>query len=322
LDDSDQAVRTASLTSLGKTIPSDKLSILITQAKTPKNEVDIPAAQQALMTAAVRMPDREACATELAAAIDGAPAATHVALLEILAAVGGTKSLETVNAAALTNDPQLRDASTRLLGKWMTIDAAPVLLNLARSGPADRFRGRTLSGYLRIARQFVMEHPERVAMCRNVLDVATQPADQKVVFEIVERYPSLDGLKLAIELVQTPALKDDAVRSVLVVAQKTEGHNDEVLAQLKQAGLPKVKVEVVKAEYGAAGRQADVTDILKPLAGDLAVLVLPKPTYNETFGGDPAPDAQKKLRVEYKIDGKAAEATFAENRLIVLTLPK
>jgi len=83
-----------------------------------------------------------------------------------------------------------------------------------------------------------------------------------------------------------------------------------------------MNVQVVKAEYGSGGLQKDVTDVLKPLATKLPVLVLPKPTYNESFGGDPAPDAQKKLRVQYTIDGKPAEATFNENRLIVLTLPK
>lgn len=322
LEHADQPVRTAALASLGKTVPADRLAILITAATSPRHAEDAPAARQALKTAAVRMPDREACATEIAAAVEGSPVATQVALLEILAAVGGTKSLETIRAAALKNDTQLRDAGTRLLGDWLTIDAAPVLLELSTTGPADRFRVRALRGYLRIARQFVMENPERLAMCRNALEAAAQPAEQKLVLEVLERYPSLDGLKLAIELQQRPSLRDDAVRSTLIVAQKIADHNDEVLAVLRQSGLPKMKIEIVHAEYGAGGSQKDVTETLKPLATDLPVLVLPAATYNESFGGDPAPDAQKKLRVQYTIDGKPAEATFAENRLIVLTLPK
>jgi hypothetical protein len=50
--------------------------------------------------------------------------------------------------------------------------------------------------------------------------------------------------------------------------------------------------------------------------------VPPSSTYNDSFGGDPAPNTPKQLRVQYKIDGHPAEATFAENRLIILTLPK
>lgn len=322
LENSDQAVRAASLASLGRTVPADRLAILITQATKPKHAEDAATARQALKTAAIRMPDREACATEIAAAVKGAPTATHIALLEILAAVGGTQALEAVQAAARMTDLQVRDASTRLLGDWTTIDAAPVLLDLAKNGPNDRFRVRTLRGYMRIARQFVMEDADRLAMCRNGLEVSDQPAEQKLVLEVLERHPTLDLLKLGLELLQRPALKDDAVRSTLIAAQKIADHNDEVVVLLKQAGLPKMKVEVVKAEYGSGGLQKDVTDVLKPLANELPVLVLPKPTYNESFGGDPAPDAQKKLRVQYTIDGKPAEATFNENRLIVLTLPK
>jgi len=321
LEHSDKTVRTAALTSLGHTVPADKLSLLIKQVTSPRVAEDAPAAQLALKTASVRMPDPEATAAELAAASSKAPVATQVVLLEILAAVGGTKSLEVVQAAARTNDPQLRDASTRLLGDWATIDAAPVLLDLAKSGPADRFKGRTLRGYIRIARQFAMESPDRVAMCRNILETATQPGDQKPAFEILERYPSIDGLKYAIELFQQPQFKDDALRSTLVVAQKTEGHNDEVLALLKEADLPKLKIEIIKAEYGAGGAQQDVTEILKQRVTDQPVILLPSPTYVASFGGDPAPEQRKQLRVEYTIDGKPAEAKFAEDRLATLHMP-
>ena len=43
---------------------------------------------------------------------------------------------------------------------------------------------------------------------------------------------------------------------------------------------------------------------------------------NSSFGGDPAPNAVKQLKIQYKINGKAGEATFAENALIVLPMPK
>jgi HEAT repeat protein len=320
VNNSDQAVRNAALASLGETIPASQLSVLINQVIAPKNASDAPAAQQALKAAAIRMPDREDCAAQLTAALAKAPVATKIVLLEILAAVGGSNALEAIHTAAA--DPQLRDASTRLLGEWLTIDAAPVLLDIATTGPADRFQTRAYRGYVRIARQFVMEDAERLAMCRKALEAARQPADKKSILEILERYPTPEMLKLAIELMQTPELKDDALRSVLVVAQKIEGHADDVQAQLKDARLPKFTIEIVKAEYGAGGNQKDVTDILKQGVSEGPVVTLPSANYNGSFGGDPAPDTPKQLKVQYKINGQDAEATFAENRLVVLTLPK
>ena len=40
------------------------------------------------------------------------------------------------------------------------------------------------------------------------------------------------------------------------------------------------------------------------------------------FYRDPAPGNAKQLKVQYTIDGKTGEATFAENALIMLPTPK
>ena len=65
----------------------------------------------------------------------------------------------------------------------------------------------------------------------------------------------------------------------------------------------------------------DVTETLRKGVSDLPLISLQAP-FNESFGGDPAPGVMKKLKVQYKMNGKAAEATFAENDLIILPLPK
>jgi HEAT repeat protein len=77
LDSNDKAIRAAALTALGETVSPKQLSVLITNAIAPKHADDAAIAQQALKAASVRMPDREACATELAAAYDRA---TNVAI--------------------------------------------------------------------------------------------------------------------------------------------------------------------------------------------------------------------------------------------------
>ena len=93
-------------------------------------------------------------------------------------------------------------------------------------------------------------------------------------------------------------------------------------AAFAKAGLGKVKLEIVKAEYGAGSTQRDVTGVLQKYAGDLQLISLPAATYNEAFGGDPAAGAVKQLKIQYRINGKPSEATFAENALIILPMPK
>ncbi|MFO0868556.1 MAG: HEAT repeat domain-containing protein [Pirellulales bacterium] len=322
VDHAEAPVRHQALTALGNTVPAEKLSVLIVRAVQPRQAEDAPVALQALKAACVRMPDREATATELAKALEAAPAATQVQLLPVVAAIGGTKSLSTVAKAARSSDDALRDASSRLLGEWPTIDAAPVLLELAKSGPADKYQLRALRGYIRIARQFVMPDPQRVEMCRLAVAAAHQPAERKMVLEVLKRYPSVESLQLSVQLGQSAELKEDGTQAALAIASKLGNRGAEVLEALSKAGLSKVKLEIIKAEYGAGSNQRDVTAILRKQASDLPLVSLPGATYNEAFGGDPAAGVVKQLRIQYRLNGQAGEATFAENALIILPMPK
>ncbi len=320
LDNRDGGIRSAALTALGATVPPQDLKILIAQTITPKFADDGLIAHQALKAAAVRMPDREQCATEIAAALPRATEATQGGLLEILAAVGGTKSLETVGAAAKSDSPLLQDVSSRLLGEWMTIDAAPVLLDLAKSAPGEKYQVRAMRGYIRIARQFNMSPAERVAMCQKAMAATQQPAEQKLVLDVLKRYPNPAMLKLALKAMENPALKDEATDTALAIAQKLGGN--EVRELLTAAGLEPVKLEILKAEYGAGSTLKDVTEIVRKQAADLQLITLASPSYNEAFGGDPVPGTAKQLTIRYRINGQNGVVSFAENALIILPMPK
>src|SRR5262249_5839804 len=154
---------------LGATVSAKELPVLITQAVSPKNPDDAEVAQKALRAACVRMPDREACAAQVAAAMSQAPAATKSVLLETLGEMGGAKALATIGAAVRGTDPKLQDTGSGVLGEWMTLDAAPVLLDLAKTAPSEKYQGRAMRGYLRLARQFAKSDDVRAEMCASAL---------------------------------------------------------------------------------------------------------------------------------------------------------
>ncbi|MDP6719426.1 MAG: PBS lyase, partial [Pirellulaceae bacterium] len=310
------------LTALGETVNLKGLSVLVSQVVTPKFPDDALVARQALKAASIRMPDREACASELAIALARSPSATKSTLLEILSDVGGTKALNTLGAAAKSDDPELQDTASRLLGKWNSVDAAPVLLDLAKTGPANKYQVRALRGYIGLARKFAMPEPRRAEMCQKALDAARQPAEQKLVLEVLKLHPSTAALKLAINTMQVPKLKDEATQATLVIAQKIGGKGVDVSQLLSGAGLAKVKLEIIKAEYGNGSTQKDVTAVVRKQAGSLPLIALASKSYNTSFGGDPAPGVVKRLRIQYRINGKTGEASFAENALIILPMPK
>ena len=243
LSNPDKGVRAAAFMALGNTVPPSQLNVLIAQVVSPKRAEDLEAAILSLKTAAIRMPDQEDCASKLSGASNAATASTKVALLEIIGAVGGNKALQTIEQAAKTDDAQLKDVSSKLLGEWMTIDAAPVLLNLAKTGPADKYQVRALKGYIRIARQFVKNESEKAAMFSNAFDSARQPAEQKLVIDNLKAFPSIDTLKLAVRIAQSPELKEEASLAAIAISEdkKFAGKPEEAKDILAKAGIVKPK---------------------------------------------------------------------------------
>jgi HEAT repeat protein len=322
LNHPNKSVRHAALIALGETVSLNKLAVLVSQVLSPRHRGDDDIARQALKTACVRMPDREACAAQLSAALKRSPAATKTTLLEILNDVGGKTALQTLATSAKSNDPQLQDDGSRLLGKWNGVEVAPVLLDLARTAPAEKYRIRALRGYIGVARKFAMPDLQRAAMCQSAFTISKRVEEKKLILDVLKLHPSAAGLKLAISAMNVPAVKAEANATAMVIAQKVGGKGVDVTRLLSGAGLDKVKLEIVKAEYGAGTKQRDVTAVLRKRAGDLPLITLASATYNASFSGDPAPGVVKKLRVQYRINGKSAEASFAENALIILPMPK
>jgi len=220
LDHSSQHVRNAALLALGQTIESDHLPLLISHAVSPPHPEDSEPARQALLAASVRMPNREATAAVLSNAFANAGSnETKVALLNVLGQVGGEQALQTLGAAARGDDPALVDAATRLLGKWMTADAAPLLLELASTLPAGKFQVRALRAYVRIARQLPMPEAGRAEMCRHAMKLATRAPEQELVLDVLKRHPSQQALQLANEAANLPGLSDAARKTAESISQ-------------------------------------------------------------------------------------------------------
>jgi hypothetical protein len=206
----DPATRAAAFEALGNVVDLANLGLLVDAVTAPRDAADSEAAQKALLTACVRMPDRDACAEKLSAAVAAASGATKTKILDIVGEVGGTKALATVKAAAMSGDETLADAATRLLGKWMTADAAPVLLDLAAAPIGEKYQTRAIRGYIRIARQFALADAERAEMCTKALAAAKDAADRRSVLEILPRYPSPAMLAVAEQATKLPGLEAEA----------------------------------------------------------------------------------------------------------------
>lgn len=219
LGHSDQNVRRAALVALGEIVTLRELPVLVSQVVYPRHAEDLSVAQVALRAASVRMPDRDACATELADALPGSSSATKTTLLEILSDVGGSKALQTLAIAAKSKDPQQQDTGSRLLGKWNNLEAAPVLLDLANTASENKYKVRGLRGYLGLARKF-SRGKQRAEMCQIAIDAAIRQEEQILALEVLTLRPDVEGLKVAVKTQELPGLRDAAAEATQAIAEK------------------------------------------------------------------------------------------------------
>ncbi len=167
------------------------------------------------------MPQQIAALT-LTNAINGAAEKVKVSLVEQLAFVGGPDALQTVVELATSDDDAMQDAATRVLGEWLTADAAPKLFELAKSFPAGKYRTRVLRGYIRIARQLDMSMDDRMQVCRNALSIADRNEEKLLVLDVLKRHRCLEGIEIANSLVGQRGLNAKAL-AVIELIQEDAG---------------------------------------------------------------------------------------------------
>lgn len=215
----DEQVRKAAVSALGSTVGLDGFGGLVDRLIQAESADMAAVTKEALRKAAMRSPDREASAALLLEKMDNAPVQAKVDLLELLGIISSKTALEGVAAAAKDPSEEVQDAATRVLGDWMSPDAAPLLLELAKAG-SEKYKVRTLRGYLRIARQLDVPAEERIAMCRKALEVAERDAEKKLAFEILGRYPSASSLDLLVPYLEAGDLKQPAAEAAVAVSEK------------------------------------------------------------------------------------------------------
>ncbi|NOX53394.1 MAG: hypothetical protein GXP27_02945 [Planctomycetes bacterium] len=234
-DSSDSRVRLAAVKALGEILPVEKLDVLWQRAVAARSAEEKAVARQALQAACIRAVDRDACVKQLSGYFDQAPTDAKIYLLELLSAVGGETALKTVAQAARSSDEQIQDAATRVLGGWMSPDAAPVLLELAQSLSSKKYRIRSLRGCIRIVRQLDFSLKDRLAMCRKIMQAAERKDEKKLVLQILSRNASPEALEEAISYMADRDIRADAAWNAVGIGERiVHAHPKAVAAAMQK----------------------------------------------------------------------------------------
>jgi HEAT repeat protein len=206
-DDPAGEVRFAAIRALGRVVGPEDLPALVARLPRAATPEEAAVVQEALRAACNRVPDPDACTRKLQDCMAAAPLPAQCFLLELIGQIGGGEALKIVSAHARDGREEIRDAATRALGNWMSPDAAPVLLDLAKTLDDARLRSRAFRGYLRIARQLDLPMDRRLAMCEEVMTVAQRDEEKRLAAEVVRT------------VVRKGASEADAARAKAILAK-------------------------------------------------------------------------------------------------------
>ncbi len=238
---SDTGIQLAAVEALGKTVGLDELPSLIARLVNAKNDEEKAVAGQAVKDTVIRMPDENACAAKIGECMDGASAEVKVFLMERLLDISGQAALKAVVAMARSNDDAMQDNATRILGSWISADAAPELFELAKDLDNNKYKIRALRGYIRIARQLNPSEEDRMTICRNTLAIAERLDEKKLVMEVLKRYPSAASLEIAVSAAGDSEIRENACQVALNIAEKIVGSNKAAVAAAMQKVIDTTK---------------------------------------------------------------------------------
>jgi HEAT repeat protein len=211
------AISQAAIVALGRTVSQDRFADLLTLMKAGQSDARKAAVQDAIHAAIFRSTQPDVCAAALGAMIPSSTGADREFLFDQLRTAGGAKAVALMRKFATGSDEALQDAATKTLGTWLSADAAPVLLEVARGG--GKFANRALGGYIRIFRQFELPETERVAMAANALEVAERVNERNAAMEAMTRFPCVGTFELALEQLDVPGSEIVAAQTVLTIGR-------------------------------------------------------------------------------------------------------
>jgi len=213
----------------------------------------------ALICGGANKPDT--CVQKLAEALSKAGPEAKPALLRILCVAGGGEALKAVRGAVDDANKDVHTAALRVISEWKTGDAAPVLLELAKNSRAQVDKILSLRGYLGMAARNEIPAQEKLVICRESAPMIQRDDEKLLLLGALANLANAESLNLIVSYLDDPAVKREAVATVMAIAEKR--------AQNQQVGMARAaleKVVKVAADNPAALKRAQ--ELLKQMENE------------------------------------------------------
>jgi len=246
----DENLRKRALAALEAVVSGEDLPRIIPFLQSATEPSAISSLQNALAAAAQQVVEPDKRAGLIIENMEKAKGQTRINLLRPLSRIGGERALQAVVAETQSADPQVRSVAVYTLSSWTDIQAAKELLKIAMaesSSISRKFVHISLQGYLRLVTESDGAAEQKLALIKDALPIAREPAEMNVVLDALGRVRSGESLSLIARYLEDPALQDRAARSAADCALPAPG-----IEGLTGVGTPRVlkrAAQFIDSEY-------------------------------------------------------------------------
>ena len=232
--DKDRTVQRAALKALGDLADARAVPALVDMLLGAASSSARSRIAKTLAKAVARVPDPDAAAAPLLAALPKAEGKAKASLLAVLGKVPSEKALAALRAALA--DADARDAAVRALSQWPDPRPMADLLAIARTAKSQVHKVLALRGVVAMA-AMPSQRPaaETAKLLAQAMALAERPDDRKMVLAALAGVHHPDALAIALPCVADPALEAEAVAAALSVAKAVrKTHRKEAAAAIER----------------------------------------------------------------------------------------
>lgn len=151
LNDGNEDIRKAAWSAAPMVCGASDTEAIMSSLLKLEDKREISRATKCVVVLASNVSDKKACFNAALKFNENASDPVRNLILDLGAIAGTAEALEMVKSAYASDDKDLKSKALRVLCAWSTINAAPILIDLAENGEDERTRILSLRGYIRLA---------------------------------------------------------------------------------------------------------------------------------------------------------------------------
>jgi HEAT repeat protein len=235
LADTDPAIRKAAIKSYGEFAGTSELPRVLGMLNTASDAEELQCVEKVLNSICAQAGDQDVVG-KLAAAMSTTNVATKAVLLRALGVVGNAPALELLRGVSGSADKNERLDAIRVLSGWKSADAAPILLELAKTADNPTAKLLSLRGYLGLASRASVPRDQRSKICREAAPLVEKTDQKRMLLAGMTAVADSNLFDLIMPLLDDPAVRSES----LAAMTKMVGWTGKRQVPLARAALEKL----------------------------------------------------------------------------------